>query len=64
MTDRETQMLVDLADAIRARCGDAHVAELCDWLTVWAESIRDNGYGTLTEMHAASLRRRIDRSAR
>ena len=59
LSDRDTQMLCDLADAIRARCADAHVADLCEWLAEWAASMRDNGQSTLTELHADSLRRRI-----
>jgi len=59
MMDRDTQLLLDLADAIRARCADSNVNDLCAWLAEWAASMRDNGPGGLTELHADSLRRRI-----
>lgn len=66
MTDRDTQMLVDLADAIRAACMRSGLTpelhQVCDMVTaleIWSESMRDNGPGALTELHADGLRRRI-----
>lgn len=62
MTDRDVQMLIDLARAVRAGCIASGLTreldQVCDvvgHLELWAESMRDNGSGRQSDLRAEVL---------
>lgn len=68
MTDREAQMLIDLARAVRAGCFASGLTDelvyVCDavaGLASWAESMRDNGSGWQSDLRAEELAQGVAR---